>query len=121
MKTSIAALLLVIMTIFNLSCKKKLKGDTLIYDGHWSSIEHGTSLIYYGQTQMDINLDGSVFYSHTSGFDKETIDGNIHIKNKVLKIKFLGKAEKTFNISKEPFMDSLGKVMVLNSDTFRVL
>lgn len=121
MKKSVTVLALLVIAATTFSCKKKLKGDTLVYEGAWSSIENNSTLIYYGRTQMDIQEDGSVFYSTSSGFDEETIDGRVRIKDGVLTIKFLHKSEKTFSITKEPFTDKIGKVMILDGDTFRVL
>lgn len=131
-------ILLILMVCSFSSCRKKLKGEYLLYEGTWTNgtlyslptgfNQNSTGFTYEkewvdGTTTITIEESGKAsYYYYVSSFgasEEKTIDGKVKFKGDQMIIKFSFIKEE-FTINQSPTSDGYGKFMVLDNDTFRL-
>lgn len=140
LKIIFSGLLIALLIVSFGSCRKKLKGENLLYEGTWTDGATWTDYDYFGESYYDtinyrtvypteqewhsgprtigIEANGKAYYTEYSGGFSKEINGKVKIKKDKLIIKF-SVIKEEFTITKSPTKDNLGYYMVLNADTFR--
>lgn len=122
MKNTLWVLLLISSVLIFTSCKKRLKGDNLAYEGIWYSGKTidllGNPAWERGNISLDLYRNGDGFYNNDTPGNQSNINGKVKISKKHLTVKFLI-AKKKFDITKAPFTTANGTYMILDADTFK--